>query len=405
MRLSGRSGISLCPGLASDGNTTCRATAVTDAVLRLPRKSGHAPLTQLNFCGPPSRWKSRQETGNASRQWRMPRLAPTQTSRQCNGRLATPSHWAWCLALHGQLTETAIPMGELVQPEQPRPAFSLDELYLMLASIYGEQNSQRPISATFAHFVEVCGMLSVHDRKKKREEFEVEDALCKSLGWCLPLMAKMRVTSVEELVFRKFPYACPYCRTCPHNDSKCKTVQGTKRTVDHEAVRRKYDENAAKRPRALNTWQLMFAEIYPRNVDDVGKGRSTVGLLEELGELAEAVRVFEKHPKYFAGEAADVFSYIMGIANEHALKMQIDGQDFDFESEFLQRYPGLCLQCGYEVCICPSVPESTVGRLSKELDLAAVDDLFRREAATSERRGREIAGRVLERVGGLRAIS
>ena len=78
-----------------------------------------------------------------------------------------------------------------------------------------------------------------------------------------------------------------------------------------------------------------------------------MGLLEELGELAEAIRVFEMHPKYFLGEAADN-SYLMGIANEHSLRMaQSSGEDFSLEVEFLKRFPGLCTQCGSKVCTCP----------------------------------------------------
>src|SRR5262249_6046412 len=260
----------------------------------------------------------------------------------------------------------------------PMSQYSLDDLYLMVASIYGEQNAQRPSSATFAHFVEVCGMLTIHDRKKKREEFEVEDALCKSLVWFFPLLAKFKVSSLEDLIFRKYPFACPYCRECPHKDLICKTTKGTKQTVDDKALRAKHEENIHHRPRGLNEWQKMFDKIYPRDVSGLGGGRSTLGLLEEVGELAEAVRVFCKHPKFFAGEAADVFSYIMGIANEHQLKLQMDGKaEFDFEAEFLRRYPGLCLQCGHEVCVCPTVPDSTVGRMAKELDLAPLDQLFK----------------------------
>jgi hypothetical protein len=45
----------------------------------------------------------------------------------------------------------------------------LDELYKMVAYIYGDKNLTRTTTATFAHFVEVCGMLTIHDRKKKRE--------------------------------------------------------------------------------------------------------------------------------------------------------------------------------------------------------------------------------------------
>jgi nucleoside phosphorylase/NTP pyrophosphatase (non-canonical NTP hydrolase) len=150
----------------------------------------------------------------------------------------------------------------------------------------------------------------------------------------------------------------------------------------------------------------MFNEIYERDVNTLGTARSTLGLLEEIGEMAEAVRVFEKYPKYFAGEAADVFSYIMGIANEHNIRLQLDSKPtMDFEAEFLRRYPGLCLQCGHEICVCPSVPESTVGRLSKELDLMPSEQIFALELPEAERRGREIGDSVLEGLGGLAALT
>ncbi|QOY88382.1 5'-methylthioadenosine/S-adenosylhomocysteine nucleosidase family protein [Paludibaculum fermentans] len=249
-------------------------------------------------------------------------------------------------------------------------------------------------------------MLTAYDRKKKREDFNIEDALCKSLAWFFPLLARFRVTSVESLIFRKFPYACPYCRQCPHKDKICKTTQGTTRTVDHAAVLAKHAENSHRRPRGLNQWQQMFHDIYERDTVTVNSGRSTLGLLEELGELAEAVRVFEKHPKYFAGEAADVFSYLMGFANEHRVRLELDGQPpFDFEEAFLLRYPGLCMQCGHSICICPSIPESTVGRMAKELDLAPVNELFTLNPSDAELRGKQIGASVLQELGGLPVIA
>ena len=150
----------------------------------------------------------------------------------------------------------------------------------------------------------------------------------------------------------------------------------------------------------------MFHDIYERDTVTVNSGRSTLGLLEELGELAEAVRVFEKHPKYFAGEAADVFSYLMGFANEHRVRLEIDNQPpFDFEAAFLLRYPGLCMQCGHSICICPSIPESTVGRMAKELDLAPVNELFTLNPSDAEHRGKQIGLSVLQELGGLPVIA
>jgi NTP pyrophosphatase (non-canonical NTP hydrolase) len=275
---------------------------------------------------------------------------------------------------------------------------SLDSLYKMVAHIYREQNAIRSPHATFSHFVEVCGMLTIHDRKKKREGSTVIDAICKALGWYFPLMAKFRIRSVEELVFRKFPYACPYCRRAPHEDTPCKLVRGTKSTVDHNELRRLYTVNRERKPRSLNGWQQMFQEIYPRSTTDAG--RSTIGLLEELGELAEAIRVYDQHPMYLLGEAADTFSYLMRIANEHQIQIAMDDQDFSLEDEFLRRYPGLCPQCGFMVCACPSVPDATVGRMAKELDIGGKEDLFIADPESFSNDGRAIALQALDRAGG-----
>jgi NTP pyrophosphatase (non-canonical NTP hydrolase) len=277
----------------------------------------------------------------------------------------------------------------------------LDDLYKMIAHIYVEQNAHRPASATFAHFVEVCGMLTVHSRNKKREGATFVDAICKALGWYFPLMAKFKVTSIEEIIFRKYPYVCPYCRLKPHEDISCKTTRGTSKTVDHAALRSAYQANRELRPTTINEWQLMFQAVYPRSMDDARAGRSTLGLLEELGELAEAVRVFDRYPKYFAGEAADVFSYLMGMVNEYILSVQQEGDSlFSLEDELIKRYPGLCVQCGHGVCICPLVPEATVGRMAKELDIQDMDKLFRLDHEQFSRESIEVSTLVLNRVGG-----
>jgi hypothetical protein len=115
-------------------------------------------------------------------------------------------------------------------------------------------------------------------------------------------------------------------------------------------------------PTSLNGWQKMFNDIYPRTLST--GSFSVVALLEELGELAEAIRVFDRYPHYFFGEIADAFSYIMGIANEYSLE-----NEFDFEAEFVSRYPGLCVNCGSRVCVCPPVPPATIGRMAKELNV------------------------------------
>jgi NTP pyrophosphatase (non-canonical NTP hydrolase) len=282
--------------------------------------------------------------------------------------------------------------------------YSLDDLYYLVSHIYSQQNFDRHPSTTFSHFVEVCGMLTIHAREKNRLSFSIEDALCKALGWFFPLIAKFNVRSIEELVYRKYPYVCPYCRKCPHDESICKNIHGEK-TVDHKSLKNFYIKNQNKKPKTLDEWQLMFQEIYPRSTYD-DNSRSILGLFEEIGEFAEAFRVFDRHPKYFAGEAADVFSYLMGVANEHAIRQKVKNPDytFSFGKEFILRYPGLCKHCGFHICVCPTIPEATVGRMSKELDIENFQNMFSLNPKKYEKKAEEISDNILNSLGGIEGI-
>jgi hypothetical protein len=277
----------------------------------------------------------------------------------------------------------------------------LDDLYQMTSFIYNDANLGRSREATLLHFVEVCGMLTLLDRKKKRERVDIPGALCKALGWYFPLLAKMGVESVERLIFTKYPGVCPYCRRSPHVEQQCKLVKGIDDGVlSHDVVRELTEANWKSRPTGLNDWQRMFDAIYPRSLNSTGF--SSIALLEELGELAEAVRVFDRYPHYFYGEAADVFSYLMGLANEYTLRCAERGETFNYELEFLARYPGLCIACGARICICPTVPPATVGRMAKEMPISVspISDADKFNAA-----GREIAEKVLESVGRVPALA
>jgi hypothetical protein len=65
----------------------------------------------------------------------------------------------------------------------------------------------------------------------------------------------------------------------------------------------------------------------------------------------------------------------------------------------------LCVQCGYAVCVCPLIPEATVGRLAKELDLKHLDPLFDLDPERCSREAQEVAASVLERLGGYAGLA
>lgn len=277
-----------------------------------------------------------------------------------------------------------------------REDLDLDELYYLVAFIYGGQNARRNAYETFAHLVEACGMVAIDYRKKGRERFTTVEALCKALGWYFPLLAKFQVRSVEDLLFRKFPYVCPYCGLAPHEESVCKEARGKRAEIDQNFLRRAYLANQRRRPRTLDDWQQMFQAIYPRTAGE--SERNILGLFEELGEFAESIRVFSASPRYFLGEAADVFSYLMGIANEAAMREAAGGrQPFSLEAAMLANYPGLCKSCGMAICTCPTNPDATVGRLSKEIDVKREDNMFFENYGELMSKGREVACRWFKR--------
>ena len=100
------------------------------------------------------------------------------------------------------------------------------------------------------------------------------------------------------------------------------------------------------------------------------------------------------------------FRIFMGIANEYSLQLQRDDlPPFDFEAEYIKRYPGLCVQCGYPVCVCPLVPDSTVGRMAKELDIGEMQDLFTSDFERYRGESVAISNRVLSRFGGYAGLT
>jgi hypothetical protein len=128
----------------------------------------------------------------------------------------------------------------------------------MTAAIYEHANMTRSREATFLHFVEVCSMLTMTHRQKNRERVDMAGALCKVLGWYFPLLAKMGVLSVEQMIFSKFPRVCPYCRLSRHQEGKCKLVKGTESTVNHSELKLIIEKNKSSMPSGLNEWQVMF---------------------------------------------------------------------------------------------------------------------------------------------------
>lgn len=247
-------------------------------------------------------------------------------------------------------------------------ARGLDAWYETLNRTYWNRNYQRDATSLFAHLVEVLGGLSCLASEKEKAGVDPARHLVKALGWWLALCGKIGVRSVEDLLWDKFPGVCPYCQSCPHDADGC-----TEKKMENPSPPWEILQNIGKktdRPLMLGDWQVMFGNIYPAQQTE-NYGPTFARLSEELGELAEAVRVFQSEPGYFLSEACDVFAWLMHIQNimESKAKIPKKNRGQALHARFAESYPDFCRNCGKVRCACPPILASTIGRIAHEVPL------------------------------------
>lgn len=245
---------------------------------------------------------------------------------------------------------------------------NLDAWYRKINGIYLDRNFHRDAASIFAHLVEVMGGLSLLASGKTKTAVLPDRHIAKALAWWMALCGKLGIASVEDLVWRKFPYTCSYCLRNPHQDAICREMKQDA-GLQWEKLNSLREANTIKRPTSLGAWQRMFAEIYP--VSQVETFEAVFArFTEELGELAEALRAFPIAPQYIFSEAADVFAWLMHLENLRHAKENRRMVDLGerIEDVFFQTYPNKCLDCNNGVCVCPPILADTLGRIAHEID-------------------------------------
>jgi len=155
-----------------------------------------------------------------------------------------------------------------------------------------------------------------------------------SFFWFMSTLVRLEI-DLEEEVWKRFPYLCSYCGTCP---CSCKSKK--------VANRQKPIVNDDLKPTTLNGFQEMFAKIYPassRNLEHAG-----VHLAEEIGEFSEAYWAFrsERTENDFQSlviEAADYFSCLIGVFNS---------MNSSFADEISKMFYNNCHECHNAPCTC-----------------------------------------------------
>ena len=147
---------------------------------------------------------------------------------------------------------------------------------------------------------------------RKNSQEKIKTNLLVSFSWFMSLMNQLHI-ELEGEIWKRFPYLCSYCGSCP---CSCKETK--------PESRQNAAGDEAKKPKTLEEFQRMFQEIYPasaRTLEHAG-----VHLAEELGEFSEAIlhyRGLHKDSDFekIRIEAADLFSCFMGVFNSTATNM------------------------------------------------------------------------------------
>lgn len=91
----------------------------------------------------------------------------------------------------------------------------------------------------------------------------------------------------------------------------------------------------------ISEFQGLIKELYHHRDKQRGKEHTLLWLVEEVGELAEAVRQDNKDG--IKEELADVFAWTCSLATLFGLNM---------DELARAKYPGVCSYCGSKPCTC-----------------------------------------------------
>jgi diguanylate cyclase (GGDEF)-like protein len=239
--------------------------------------------------------------------------------------------------------------------EDANPHMRLNDWYRMFQTIYYRtQNVERDQFRVFTHVIEVTGgFLKTY---ASEDNADAEKWLAKIFAWYFALAKAAGIDDqLEKVIWEKFPSLCPYCK---EDQCICDPVHPP---IDSEFVRKMGSQRQNQVPGTLDSWQQMFDSIYRQTTppdgvsSDLWLQLAFIHLVEELGELGEALRLYPFYPHHLRNELADVFARLCGVVN--ALTPPSPSLEPVRLSDILWRhYPNRCGTCGQEVCICRPEP-------------------------------------------------
>ncbi|WP_066498191.1 hypothetical protein [Abyssisolibacter fermentans] len=228
---------------------------------------------------------------------------------------------------------------------------SLNQYVKMFEEIYEPiQNNERNFYQVLARLLESIAACSQFINKGY--EKGLAENLPDVFSWFCSLIVKVDIKlDIEKALWKKFPNCCPYCLKKP-----CICTGERKNLEDNSSALQELSDCISDKPRTLDEWQSMFERIYPRNPDGYDQKSNFAHLIEELGETSESYRIRYFFPSAIESELADVFTWIMGIANLINAKAKanfIPGfSEYRLDEQVFSKYSGKCPNCNRIPCSC-----------------------------------------------------
>ncbi|MBI4085072.1 MAG: MazG-like family protein [Candidatus Liptonbacteria bacterium] len=210
---------------------------------------------------------------------------------------------------------------------------TIAEYQKFVKDLYGISNDRHFTTSDMLANVErflMRGLKGIRKGDREKTKFNIMI----SLSWSISFMNQMHV-DVEEETWKRFPYLCSYCGSCP---CVCKENKIEKR--------RSVSADESRRPKTLADFQKMFEEIYPsskRTLEHAG-----IHLAEEMGELSETILSYRSVRSNVdfdnvKAEAADLMSCFFGVLNSMKLNAA---------KEIAFHFSNNCHECHKMPCEC-----------------------------------------------------
>jgi hypothetical protein len=258
---------------------------------------------------------------------------------------------------------------------------SLDEMYVHINSLFYGRNRRteggldRALLRALAEHGSAI-LASSHKRHITTSSAEaVRDHGLRSLAWLFTAAGQVGFSSVEDLIWDKYPYACPYCLQCPHVDGNCKDPARPSKSVpvDWAALAQTRAQHETSRPHSIVEWLTMFDTIYgdgQLDLEDTIRNAAR-RFLEEGFELATAVRVDGTSQNQ---EWADCIAWIVKILVRNEQRAEGGRSDpysraraiDSLADELLKKYVA-CPDCNSSPCRCTSTTDAVMQRAMIDL--------------------------------------